>query len=327
MNTISFPGLGIGEFTIKNSFTIFGFEFHFYSIIIALGMLLAVAYAFWRFKENKIKLDIVLDYAVWVLPMSIVGARLYFVLFDMLAPQGGGSYFDNIIRWKGEEITLDFFGGAHVAMLYDIVSVWNGGLAIYGGVIAGGIAIALVASFKKMNTFKILDIAVPAVLFAQVLGRWGNFFNAEAYGEVTSLPWGMSINGEAPVHPTFLYESLWNIVGVILMIGTLIVATKILKVPENRHIDGFFFSFYMIWYGAGRMWIEGLRTDSLWLIPGVIRVSIFVAIVTLIAGLLLMAFIVTRRIILVKKNIDIWEKFQSKINKNKKTEVQNGTNN
>jgi phosphatidylglycerol:prolipoprotein diacylglycerol transferase len=165
------------------------------------------------------------------------------------------------------------------------------------------------------------------VLFAQVLGRWGNFFNAEAYGEVTNLPWGMSINGKAPVHPTFLYESLWNVIGVLLMIGTLIVATKIIKVAENRHIDGFFFSFYMIWYGFGRMWIEGLRTDSLWLIPGVIRVSIFVAVVTLIAGLLLMTFIVTRRILLVKKNIDIWENFKSKIKKDKKTEVQNGTNN
>lgn len=317
-NTISFPGLGIGELTIKNTFSILGLEFHFYSVIIAFGMALAVAYAFWRFKENKIKLDTVLDYAVWVLPMSIVGARLYYVIFDMIdRPE---NYFG--VTQIGDKTVNSFIG-----FLYSVVAVWEGGLAIYGGVIAGGIAIAIVAHIKKMNTLKILDVAVPAVLFAQVLGRWGNFFNAEAYGEVTDLPWGMSINGRAPVHPTFLYESLWNIIGVILMIGTLIVATKIIKVAENRHIDGFFFSFYMIWYGFGRMWIEGLRTDSLWLIPGVIRVSIFVAIVTLIAGLLLMAFIVTRRIILVKKNIDIWEKFKSKIKKDKKTEVQNGTNN
>ncbi len=335
-NKLSFPGLGIGEFTIKNTFSIFGLEFHFYSVIIALGMVLAVAYAFWRFKENKIKLDTVLDYAVWILPMSIVGARLYYVIFDLIdRPE---NYFG--VTHIGEKQVGSFIG-----FLYNVVAVWEGGLAIYGGVIAGGITIALVSYFKKMNTFKILDIAVPAVLFAQVLGRWGNFFNVEAYGEATTLPWRMCspsftmylisegysseqiASGAVGVHPTFLYESLWNIIGVALMIGTLIVATKIKKVDEKRHIDGFFFAFYMIWYGFGRMFIEGLRTDSLWLIPGFIRVSIFVAIVTLLAGLLLMAFLVARRVVLVKKNIDIWEKFKLKIKKNKKTEVQNGTDN
>lgn len=345
MNKLSFPGLGIGEFTVKNSITLFdSFELHFYAVIIAFGMLLAVGYAFWRFFANKIKLDIVLDYAVWVLPMSIVGARLYFVLFDMIQPQAGGSYFDNEIYISGMHKTLDFFGGHIIAFLYDVVSVWNGGLAIYGGVIAGGISIAIIAYIKKMNTMKILDIAVPAVLFAQVLGRWGNFFNIEAYGESTTLPWRMcspkfasylfelgyseeAINaGEVGVHPTFLYESLWNIIGVFLMIGTLIVATLILKVAKEKHIDGFFFAFYMMWYGFGRMFIEGLRTDSLWLIPGVIRASIFVAVVTFLAGTLLMAFLITRRVLLVKKNIDIWEKFKEKIKKNK-TEVKNGTNN
>ena len=346
MEKISFPGLNIGPFEIKNTFSLFGLlDLHFYAVIIAFGMALAVGYAFWRFYANKIRLDIVLDYAGWILPLSIVGARIYFVLFDMLDPQAGGSYFDNVIYVSGGDKTLDFFGGRIVAFLYDSISVWNGGLAIYGGVIAGGIVIAVISYFKKMNTMKILDIAVPAVLFAQVLGRWGNFFNVEAYGGVTTLPWRMFstdeiyyylisqnvpidqiANGEFGVHPTFLYESLWNIIGVLIMIGTLIVSTLILKVSKEKHIDGIFFAFYMTWYGFGRMFIEQLRTDSLWLIPGVIRASVFVAVVTFIAGVLLMAFLITRRVLLVKKNVDIWEKFKEKI-KTKKAETKDGTDN
>ena len=345
MNKLSFPGLGIGEFTINNTFSVFGlFELHFYAAIIAFGMILAVGYAFWRFYANKIKLDTVLDYAVWILPLSIVGARLYFVLFDMIKPQAGGSYFDNEIYVSGGYKTLDFFGGKIVAFLYDVVSVWNGGLAIYGGVIAGGIVIAVISYIKKMNTFKILDIAVPAVLFAQVLGRWGNFFNVEAYGEATTLPWRMCSSkftsyllekgytiteiaeGKVGVHPTFLYESLWNIIGVLIMVGTLIVSTLILKVAREKHIDGIFFAFYMTWYGLGRMFIEGLRTDSLWLIPDVIRVSVLVAVVTFLAGVLLMAFLITRRVLIVKKNVDILEKIKEKL-KTKKAETKNGTDN
>ncbi len=333
-HTLSFPGLGIEDFEVNEiAFTIFNTPVYFYAIIIAFGMMLAVGYAFWRFHENKIKLDTVIDYAIWILPMSIVGARLYYVIFDMI--DRPSNYF-NVTQIGGKEVN------SFIGFLYSIVAVWEGGLAIYGGVIAGGITILIVSKIKKMNTFKILDIAVPAVLFAQTLGRWGNFFNAEAYGEATTLPWRMCspdfpkslfkdftaeqiANGEVGVHPTFLYESLWNILGVALMIGTLIVATKIIKVSKEKHIDGFFFAFYMMWYGFGRMLIEGLRTDSLWLIPGVIRVSIFVAVVTLLAGTLLMAFLITRRVVLVKKNIDIWESFKNRFKKNK--EVKNGTNN
>ena len=125
------------------------------------------------------------------------------------------------------------------------------------------------------------------------------------------------LSGVAGVHPTFLYESLWNIIGVILMIGTLILTTKILKVAEKKHVNGFFFAFYMIWYGFGRMFIEGLRTDSLWLIPGVIRASIFVAILTFIAGTALMVYLLVRKKLLDKKSKQ----------EDKKEEVKDGTNN
>ncbi len=333
-HTLSFPGLGIGEFEVNEvAFNLFGTPVYFYAIIIAFGMMLAVAYAFWRFKENQIKLDTVIDYAVWILPMSIVGARLYYVIFDMM--DRPGNYFE-VTSINGKEVN------SFIGFLYSVVSVWNGGLAVYGGVIAGGLTILIVSKIKKMNTFKILDVAVPSVLFAQTLGRWGNFFNAEAYGGATTLPWRMCsdefpyklfegytaeqiANGEVGVHPTFLYESLWNIMGVAIMIGTLIVATKILKVSKEKHIDGTFFAFYMMWYGFGRMFIETLRTDSLWIVIGetrIIRISVLVAVVTLVAGTLLMAFIITRRVLLAKKNIDIWESFKNRFKKNK--EVKNG---
>ena len=332
-----FPGLGIGKINIANGFTLFGkFDIHFYSLIIALGMTLAVLYAFWRFKANKIKMDTVLDYAVWILPLSVVGARLYYVIFDMIdRPE---NYF-GVTTVGGKEV------GSVIGFLYNVVAVWNGGLAIYGGVIAGGLVIFAVSQIKKMNTMKILDIAVPAVLFAQVLGRWGNFFNLEAYGEATTLPWRMCsgafttyllsegysmeeiASGAVGVHPTFLYESLWNLVGVFLMIGTLIVSTLILKVSRERHINGFFFAFYMMWYGFGRMFIETLRTDSLWLIPDVIRISVLVAVITFVAGALLMGFLVTKFVIKQKTGVDIWEKFKAKLHKDKKIEVENGTDN
>ena len=303
MVTISFPGLGIEPFTVnKVAFSIGGIEVRWYGLIIVTGIILAFLYASWRAKQEGIKFDDMLDMALVIVPMGILCARLYYVL-----------------------TTLDEYDS-----FYEMIAVWNGGLAIYGGIFGGILGIFIVSKWKKLKFTKALDCIAPGVMI-------GHFFNGEAYGATPaedSLLYFMRMGlrheswaREFFYQPTFLYESLWNIVGVILMIGTLIVATKIIKVAENRHIDGFFFSFYMIWYGFGRMWIEGLRTDSLWLIPGVIRVSIFVAVVTLIAGLLLMAFIVTRRIILVKKNIDIWEKFKSKIKKDKKTEVQNGTNN
>ena len=327
-----FPGLNIGKINISTGIDIFGkFELRFYSLIIAFGMALAILYAFWRFKKNNIKVDTVLDYAVWILPLGVIGARLYYVIFDMI------------------DRPENYFGMGIGKLLYNIVAVWEGGLAIYGGIIVGGFVIFVVSLIKKMNAMKILDIAVPAVMFAQSLGRWGNFFNLEAYGEATTLPWRMCsgafnsylisagytmeeiANGVVGVHPTFLYESLWNLVGVLLMIGTLIVSTLILKVAKEKHINGFFFAFYMIWYGFGRMFIETLRTDSLWLIPGYVRISVLVAVVTFVIGVLLMIFLVTKFIIKQKTGVDIWESFKAKINKGKKSceseDIKNGTDN
>lgn len=344
MFTVAFPGLGIGPFVINDSFSVFGlFTMRFYSTIIAIGMVLAVLYALWRFKENGLKLDTVLDYAVWLIPIGIVGARLYYVIFDMMKNPN------------------NYIGEGFWKFLYNVVAIWEGGLAIYGGVILGGFTIMVIALIKKTNPLKILDIAVPSVMFAQCIGRWGNFFNFEAFGEATTGVFRMCLvdcetgnsfvnysykayvkalidggftdvtSTAVGVHPTFLYESLWNLLGVIIMITTLIITTKILKVSKERRIEGFFFAFYMIWYGFARMLIETLRTDSLYLGP--FRVSVLVAIITLVIGILLMAFLVTRKVLELKKGIDIWTMFKSfmkkKFSKKDPEEVKedNGTNN
>ena len=346
MFTVQFPGLNIGPFVISDEFSVFGlFNLRFYSTIIACGMILAVLYGLWRFKEIGLKVDTALDYAVWLIPVGIIGARAYYVIFDLL--RNPANYYDTSKPFF-EEIWQ---------CLYRFIAVWEGGLAIYGGVIAGGFTIMIVALIKKTNPLKIIDVAVPGVMFAQALGRWGNFFNFEAFGEATTGIFRMCLvdhNSDsafanhsyraykaameaggfnanetvAGVHPTFLYESMWNLLGVVIMITTLLICTKALKVAKEKRIEGFFFAFYMIWYGFGRMFIETLRTDSLYIGTTNIRISVVVAVVTFVIGILLMAFLVTRNVLQRKKNIDIWVMFKNKVKSLfKKKETENGTNN
>lgn len=247
--TMSFPGLGIGEFTVsKVAFTLFGkLEVRWYGIIITTGILLAVLYCAYRSAELGISKDNLLDMALWTVISGVLGARLYYVL-----------------------MTLDVY---EYKSLYDVIAIWDGGLAIYGGIIAGAAAIILFSHFKKISIPRALDMVAPSVMIAQSIGRWGNFFNGEAYGyEVAEgsllyfMRMGLLPNVNSSVrmdyfHPTFLYESLWNLIG-FLIINALF---------RKRKFDGQITLMYLSWYGFGRMWIEGLRTDSLYL--GVFRVS------------------------------------------------------
>lgn len=280
MNIVSFPGLGIENMEVSSvAFSIGSLSVTWYSIVITVGILLAALYVYFRFKEAGLSVDDLIDFALFVVPSGIIGARLYYVLFRL------EYYIDN----PGE-----------------IFMIWNGGLAIYGGVIAGGIAAVLVARHKKIKMLKILDMLAPAVMMAQSIGRWGNFANVEAFGGPTSLPWRMCSdkitrdfirkelvnaeeivglgNGTIGAHPTFLYESLWNLIGFLVIYFVFVRKKKLHK------IDGQIFYSYLIWYGFGRLWIEGLRTDSLYLIDGVIRVSQLVALLSLLAGIGLMVF-------------------------------------
>lgn len=255
---ISFPGLGIGEFKIDSvALNIFGYEIVWYGIIITLGIIAAVCYVLWRAKQEHISTDDVLDLAIYVVLGGLVGARLYYVLTSL------------------DSYVADSF----TQTLYNFVAVWKGGLAIYGGLIGGAIAAVIVVKIKKINLLRVFDMVGPAAMIGQLIGRWGNFFNAEAFGDATDLPWRMGIRNKYHtdtifVHPTFLYESLWNLVGFII----------INLLYKKKKFDGQVFLMYVAWYGLGRMFIEGLRADSLYV--GSIRISQLVAFVTCIIAVI-----------------------------------------
>ena len=266
-NIISFPGLGIGNFSLEPVAFRIPFpwmdEPHpvmWYGIIITLAMVVGFCIALRKAKFEGIKTDDVFDLAIYLMIFAIAGARLYYVL---MSPSQYHS-------------------------LYDVIAIWNGGLAIYGGIIAGAITIFVYSKIKKLKTAKLLDIAAPGVIIGQAIGRWGNFFNAEAHGTVTNLPWRMGIMEDGVgamlyYHPTFLYESLWNILGFIL----------IMTFYKKKKFDGQPVLWYAVWYGIGRFFIEGLRTDSLYLLESVlgrtIRVSQLVAAICVVVGIILLA--------------------------------------
>lgn len=242
-STISFPGL-FGDWTINPPafFTLFGRNIYFYGVIIAVGFLLGITYCTKNARRFGIREDDVYDLVLWLIPLSILGARLYFVLFKL-------EYY---LAHPGE-----------------IVEIWNGGLAIYGGVIAGVIVMLLVCRHKKIPWRAMFDLLIYGLLIGQILGRWGNFMNREAFGAETEIFCRMQLT--APdgsficVHPTFLYESLWNLVGFLSLV--------IWERRGGRRYDGQAALGYFFWYGLGRAWIEGLRTDSLYLGGTNLRVS------------------------------------------------------
>ena len=248
MNTVfSFPGLGIGETTVsKIAFTlpIFGgVEVRWYGILLTLGIVAGFLYAVYRAKFEGISTDDILDFALVVVVLAIVGARAYYVL-----------------------TTLDT---GHYNSFYDVVAIWEGGIAIYGAIIGGACGVLIVSYFKKFNKTKILkmcDLIAPGVMLGQIIGRWGNFVNGEAHGsevgESFFLRMGL-LEGREMIycHPTFLYESLWNLLGFVL----------INLVYKKKKYDGHVLLMYLAWYGFGRTFIEGLRTDSLYV--GGFRIS------------------------------------------------------
>ena len=251
MNTIEFPGLGIGPFeinsvAIKNFFWT-GRDIAWYGIFVTFGILCGIFYSFWRGKKNNgIKVDDMIDVAIFSIPAAIIGARLYYVLFNL------GAF----------------------PTLFSVIEVWNGGLAVYGGIIAGLVTGLLVCRFKKISVFKVFDSAAPAIMLGQIIGRWGNFTNAEVLGIKTGLPWGMSINGASAVHPIFLYESLWNLVGFVI----------INLLYKKKRFDGQIFLMYMTWYGFGRMLLESIREEKDTLFLGVFRISQVVGFLCFVLG-------------------------------------------
>ena len=271
MTYVSFPGLGIEPFYMNRiAFSIGSIQVNWYGLIIALGMVLAVLYGMRHAKIERVKTDDVIDLALSVIIFGVIGARLYYVVMELdHYIVTGGTFWQNL----GDT-------------LYGMIAVWKGGLAIYGGIIGGFIAGFFVAKKKRIRFPVIADIAGPSVIVGQIVGRWGNFVNVEAYGRETTLPWRMGIHvsydggdsflREMFVHPTFLYESLWNLIG-------LVIITLLYK---KKKFHGQMFLVYITWYGFGRMLIEGLRTDSLYV--GDLRISQFVGAVSFIVGTVLL---------------------------------------
>ena len=258
--SISFPFLGDWSICPPNSFVLFGHTFYWYGVIIACGFLLAVAYGYHRCREFGITQDDLTDALLFAVPLAIVGARIYYVVFF--------GHYDNF---------------------WDMCKIWEGGLAIYGGVIAAVITVFVVCRVKKISARALLDTVAFGFLIGQSIGRWGNFMNREAYGYETDVfcRMGLTLNGNTIyVHPTFLYESLWNALG---FIGLHIVSKKTV-----RKFDGQFFLYYIGWYGLGRVWIEGLRTDSLYIGSTGLRVSQLLAGCTCLAAVIMVTVILRR---------------------------------
>ncbi len=266
-NQISFPNLGIHLSINRAAFAIGGFEVYWYGIIIGAGIILALLYGLHEFKRCKLSQDDLLNMFVICVPVAIICARIYYVAFS----------FD---QYRGN--------------LWEIFDIRNGGIAIYGAVIGVCIVVAVYCYVKKINMRLVLDILAVGLLIGQAVGRWGNFVNGEAFGTATNLPWAMTITSDGhtyaeTVHPTFLYESLWNLLGFVILFNY----------RKHKSFNGEVFCAYILWYGAGRFFIEGLRTDSLYL--GMFRISQILALMSVLLGL---GGIIGGRI-MKKKNIKI----------------------
>ena len=255
---ISFPGLGL-TMNPPRTFSVGPLTIHFYGLIIALGLVLAVIYCMKRSDQFGLKEDDILDGVLGIVPLSIIFARAYYCIFSW------ADFKDNPI---------------------EVLYIWNGGIAIYGAVIGAALGVILFSLIKKVKLAAVLDLVAISFLIGQFIGRWGNFFNREAFGAETDIFIRMGLFNTTTetwqyVHPTFLYESLWNVAGFIL----LHFLSKI------RRYDGQIALGYAAWYGLGRTFIEGLRNDSLYW--GDFRVSQLLAACSCfiaVAVLLLLAF-------------------------------------
>ena len=268
-NLVQFPGLGLSFEVNRVAISIGGFNIYWYGVCIAFGICLALVFAFRHSVEFGVDADSMVDVILIGIVLGIASARAYYVA---MAP------------FKYESI-------------WEMIAIRDGGLAIYGGIIGGFLFGGLACKWRGVPVLPMFDMTAMGFLLGQCCGRWGNFFNQEAFGCNTTLPWGMyseathdyllssvvtapkgvTIDPSLPVHPTFLYESIWCFVGLILLV----------RYIKKRKFAGDIALRYLIWYGAGRFWIEALRTDSLMLVPSIgLRVSQLVAAVAVVGGVI-----------------------------------------
>ena len=266
---VSFPGLfGDWEFTLDPIAIHVGKGIYWYGIILAVAMLAGLYLAMKQGKHYGFTEDDMMDLVLWAVPFCIIGARIYYVLFY-----------------------LDLYRNADGSLNWGrMVAVWDGGIAIYGAVIAAVLVVIIYAKRKKFSTPALMDAGCLGLILGQIIGRWANFVNREAFGGETDLPWRMRVwiseFQYADVHPTFFYESMWNLIGLLLLLFV---------VSKGRRFDGENACFYFLWYGIGRFWIEGLREDSLYLFDWTlmgnpIRVSQALSAVLVIGAVLVMFY-------------------------------------
>lgn len=236
------------------AFSIFGFDVMWYGILIACGMALALTVALKEAKRVGYKEDDIISLALFLIPIGVIGARIYYVIFS----------------WD-----------SYVGDIYSMLNIREGGLAIHGGIIAGILTGVIYSKVRGLNFFKLADICIIGLPLAQAIGRWGNYINGEAHGGPTNLPWGIMVNG-VKVHPTFLYESLWDF-GIFIFLFIF---------RKNKKYEGNLLVIYMILYSIGRFFIEGLRTDSLMFGP--IRMAQFISLIGILVGVVL-HFILKKR--------------------------------
>lgn len=259
---ISFPILGGLTLNPPSSFEVFGFTIHLYGVIIALGLILGVLYAKHMCPRFGMKFDDIIDFLLLAVPVCVVSARLYYVVFNF------GLYRDDPIT---------------------ILYIWKGGLAFYGALIGGLLSVWIFCRWKKLPLGPLLDLGCMGLLIGQAIGRWGNFVNREAFGTSANIAeWPLRMGLTDPitgattyVHPTFLYESLWYGLGVLLL--------HLFIKKGKRKFDGEMGILYFIWNGLGRAVVEGLRTDSLYILNTGIRVSQLLAVLLVVLGVVLLA--------------------------------------
>lgn len=269
--SILFPNLGITLHHVGKNISVAGFQIAYYGIIIALGMMLGIGLILYIARRTGQNEDLYFDLAFITIICSVIGARLYYVIF----------------RWEDYKDNL-----------LEVLNIRGGGLAIYGGVLTGMLTVWIFSRIKKQNFLKIADTLCPGLIVGQILGRWGNFFNREAFGGYTDGPFAMALPKIAvrqseitvqmqehskvidglefiQVHPTFLYESMWNIC----------VLALLLWAGKKKHADGKIFFLYLLGYGMGRFWIEGLRTDQLLLSGTTLPVSQLLSLVLVVVAI------------------------------------------
>ncbi len=248
-NIIAFPGLGL-EFTVSRvAFTVFGKEIFWYAICILTGYLSGLIFVSATCRKRGADPDNIFDICFWGLIFGLICARIYYCIFD----------------WQS------------IGSFWNIFKIWEGGIAIYGALI-GAVATAFIYCRKKnLNTLRTFDVCVPGLFIGQIIGRWGNFFNAEVYGRETKSFLRMTINGGNGVHPLFLHEGIWNLIGLVL----------VLIFRDKKKVDGQVFFFYIFWYGFGRFFLEGMRQSEyiLYVVPQILGISQVVAFLCVILGI------------------------------------------